>query len=78
MREARLKPEFRERYPGIPAEVWMPVGVLLDRLTAQLLLERASPGAVLRSRIIDETHFEFRGSSPRPEGKPEDRSRATD
>ena len=31
-REARLRPEYADRYPGIEARVWGPAAVLCDRV----------------------------------------------
>lgn len=78
MREARLKPEFADHYPGVPAGEWQSVGALLDRLVAQFLLARERSGAVLQGRLLDEEHFEFRGAADRPPDRPEGRTRRTD
>lgn len=78
MRETRLRPEYAGLYPGVAPGEWQPVGTLLDRLVAHLLLERERSGMVLRGRLLDEEHFEFRGVSPRPADLPEGRTRSTD
>ncbi|MFL5477112.1 MAG: hypothetical protein ACJ8A6_15620 [Gemmatimonadales bacterium] len=74
VREARLKEEFAAEYPGIPAEVWIPVAEL-----ARKLVERHQSGrkAGRFTRTFDPTHFEFRGgaSEPRARGV---RTRTTD
>ncbi|HET7423169.1 MAG TPA: hypothetical protein VFJ92_06395 [Gemmatimonadales bacterium] len=49
IREARLRPEASEQYPGAPAGVWLPAGSLASNLRAQRLPEGA---------------FEFRGGRP--------------
>lgn len=62
-REARLRPEYANLYPNVPAGIWMPaadMGVAL--LRAQLA---ATTPARLGSRLMDEAQFEFRGGRPR-------------
>jgi hypothetical protein len=60
-REARLKPEFALLYPDVAAGVWLLAAHVADTLAA---LARKDPeGDVLR-RVLDESHFEFRGGSP--------------
>lgn len=61
-REARLRPEYAGRYPGIRAGVWEPAAVLCDRVLAGGLL-RGSPLG-LRDRVLPPEHFEFRGTAP--------------
>lgn len=74
VREARLKAECAEEYPGLPPEVWMPATEL-----AQKLIERAHSRRRegRHTRTFDPTHFEFRGGpeSPRRRGA---RTRKTD
>jgi hypothetical protein len=57
-RQARLRPEVAERYPGIRAGEWMPAAVLADRVFAQTLLRPG--GAAIRGRVLFDAHFEFR------------------
>jgi hypothetical protein len=61
-REARLRPEYADRYPGIEARVWEPAAVLCDRVLAGGLL-RGSPMG-WRDRVLRAEHFEFRGGGP--------------
>jgi hypothetical protein len=77
-REARLKPEFASRYPGLEPGTWEPATELADRLLAQHVIQ-PSPGFMLSERILPEEHFEFRGGGP-PRGPSYTgfRSRATD
>lgn len=63
-REARLRPEYATRYPGVQAGVWESAAVLCDRVLAGGLL-RGSPG--WRERVLPPEHFDFRGGGP--EGK---------
>lgn len=61
-REARLRPEYAGRYPGIQAGVWEPAAVLCDRVIASGLL-RGSPRG-WSERVLPPEHFEFRGEAP--------------
>jgi hypothetical protein len=58
-REARLRPEYAGRYPGIQVGAWEPAAVLCDRVLAGRLL-RGSPRAG-SERVLPPEHFEFRG-----------------
>lgn len=58
-REARLRPEYAELYPGLRPGEWETAAVLADRLLADRLL-RGSETA-LRGRVLLDAHFEFRG-----------------
>ena len=60
-REARLKPEFAPRYPGVPAGEGRPVQVVLDMVAASRLLSGRKSGELLGIRPLDDRHFEFRG-----------------
>jgi hypothetical protein len=74
LREARLKPEFAEEYPGMTPGVWVPVRELARLLVERVYARRREgrPG-----RTFDPTHFEFRGgdTGPRPART---RTRSTD
>jgi hypothetical protein len=61
-REARLRPEYAGRYPGIQVGVWEPAAVLCDRVLAGGLL-RGSPRG-WSERVLPPEHFEFRGEAP--------------
>ena len=73
-REARLRAEFAEEYPGMTPGVWMPV-----RELARLLVERvyARRREGRPARTFDPTHFEFRGGDTGPR-RPVTRTRSTD
>jgi hypothetical protein len=62
IREARLRPEGAERYPGVPVDVWVPAfRAASDSQT------RAATGALAtqaRQRILADEVFEFRGGAP--------------
>jgi hypothetical protein len=60
LREARLKPEYAELYPGVDPDVWYTAATLAEHLLARFLRrDRASRS--LPERILDDHHFEFRG-----------------
>jgi hypothetical protein len=73
-REARLKPEFAEEYPGMTPGVWMPVRELA-RLLIQRVYARRREGRP--ARTFDPTHFEFRGGETGPR-RPATKTRSTD
>lgn len=77
-REARLKPEFADRYPGLTADTWMPVETLLRHVATLLHTRRVEAESITGDRLIREEHFEFRGHSDRPDGLPEHFSRLSD
>ena len=58
-REARLRPEFASLYPGIPVDTWLPAADLGATLLMHHL--RAPSPPELGNRLLDESHFEFRG-----------------
>jgi hypothetical protein len=75
-REARLRAEYAEEYPGIEAGTWITAAEL-----ANLLVERTHARRLqnLYTRTFDPRHFEFRGGAPpRPTNKRNVRTRATD
>lgn len=61
-REARLRPEFAELYPGLQAQVWYSAAWLSAR---QLARTRCDGVAASIAEILDGRHFEFRGGRPR-------------
>jgi hypothetical protein len=62
-REARLREEFAELYPGLRAGEWAPAAVIADRVLAQALLRYGQAG--VRGRALVDTHFEFRHGASR-------------
>ena len=60
IREARLRPEFAELYPGVEPDVWYTAATLaehlLNRFLRHDLTDRTTP-----HRVLDPDHFEFRG-----------------
>lgn len=63
IREARLRPEFAEMYPGIEPDKWISAAGLAELLITRLLREGIS-GEELPHRVLDPVHFEFRGGEP--------------
>ena len=62
-REARLKPEFADQYPGLVPGVWHPAAsIAAYLLTRQRTLGGADPLGP-PARAIPTDHFEFRGGS---------------
>jgi hypothetical protein len=71
-REARLRPEYAARYPGVQAGVWEPAAALCDQVMAARLL-RGSPRG-WHDRVLPPEHFEFRGGkTPLKRPRREDR-----
>jgi hypothetical protein len=60
IREAKLRPEFAELYPGVDPDVWYTAATLAEHLLTRFLrhdlIERNTP-----PRVLDPEHFEFRG-----------------
>ncbi len=77
-REARLKSEFADLYPGLATDTWMPIEALLRHVATLLHTRRGAPDTITGERLIREEHFEFRGHSDRPHGLPADQSRLSD
>jgi hypothetical protein len=62
-REARLRPEQADLYPGLVPGQWESAAMLADRVLAARLLrgrDLLHPG-----RILADAHFEFRGGQAR-------------
>jgi hypothetical protein len=68
-RQARLRPEYAALYPGVPAGEWRPIGELLDCVAAARLRAGRRSGELLRGRLLDDRHFDFRGGGDRPPGR---------
>ena len=75
-REARLRPEYAVRYPGITAGQWESAATVADRVLAGALLQRQA--ATFRTRVLLEAHFEFRGGVARFTGDSSGRPRRED
>lgn len=62
-REVRLKPEFADSYPMIPARRWLSAADVGARL-----LQYVAHGGTIpegEDRLLRSDHFEFRGGVPR-------------
>jgi len=59
-REVRVRPQYAELYPDLPADVWVPA-----RRFAELMVRRAGSARSLgiHRRTLDPRHFEFRGGT---------------
>ena len=77
-REARLKKEHVELYPGLTPGVWTPVEKLIQHVTDLIHKDRSRSGIITGRRLLHEDHFEYRGSSARPDGLPEGSTRLSD
>jgi hypothetical protein len=77
-REARLKTEFAYLYPGLESTDWTPVETRINQVVTLLYGDPANAGRITGARLLREDHFEFRGSSPRPEGWHSGLSRMSD
>jgi hypothetical protein len=74
-REARLKPEFADRYPPLEAGVWETAAEMGAKVLLWQVQQQGTDA--LSSRILDERHFEFRGGWYRG-SETELRTRASD
>jgi hypothetical protein len=62
IREARLRPEGAERYPGVPVDVWVPA--FRAASDSQTRAAAEAPAGQARQRILADEVFEFRGGAP--------------
>jgi hypothetical protein len=77
-RDARLRKEYAGLYPGLKPGVWIPVETLLRHVTDLIHKDRSKSGVITGRRLLHDDHFEYRGTSPRPEGLPEGCTRLSD
>lgn len=61
-REARLKSEYAQLYPGLEPGVWYNAAWLSARQFARLPCDGEASSI---AGMVDERHFEFRGGRPR-------------
>jgi hypothetical protein len=73
-RQARLKLQYADLYPGIVAGEWMPAWLLAEKLQQYAQQRIADPSL----RVCKPSHCEFRGGGPRPPEFRGVRTRATD
>jgi hypothetical protein len=57
-REARLRPEYQERYPDITSGVWHNAAWVTEKV---LQHSPESPAALSPDRPLPDAHFEFQG-----------------
>jgi hypothetical protein len=76
-REARLRREAADLYPGLTAEAWMQAATVADTVWA-LRLGRGEGSTYLAGRILHPEHFEFRHGEGEPAGSCPHRRRARD
>jgi len=69
VREARLRPEFAQHYPGVEPNVWFTATTLAEHLLARMLREGKADLARI-PRLLDPAHFEFRGGEGPSGGMP--------
>jgi hypothetical protein len=77
-REARLRPEYAGLYPGLEPGVWLPVETLLRYVADLIYQDRSKSGVITGNRLLHQEHFEYRGTSARPEGLPPGWTRLSD
>lgn len=63
-REARLRAEYAHFYPMLRPGEWESAAAIADKVAASRLLQ-LEDAYVLHDRVLTDTHFEFRGGSPR-------------
>jgi hypothetical protein len=62
IREARLRPEFADLYPGVEPGVWLPATTVGQQLLLWHLATAVMPQG---ERLMADEHFEFRGGLAR-------------
>jgi hypothetical protein len=68
VREARLRAEFAELYPGVAPGVWFTAATLAEHMVSRLLREGKANLALI-PRVLNPEHFEFRGGEGPVGGK---------
>jgi hypothetical protein len=63
VREARLRPEWADLYPGVQPEIWQVAAELVPQVLRHRL--RATGTWEFTHRILLDEHFEFRGGRSR-------------
>lgn len=77
-REGRLKPQHAALYPGLEAGVWLPVETLIRHVTDLLHQDPSKSRVITGTRLLHQEHFEYRGTSVRPDGLPAGATRLSD
>jgi hypothetical protein len=68
IREARLRRAYSSLYPDMKPGVWLPACALAEFVLERGLYQRRG-GSPAKHRLLDESHFEFRGG-PAPAEDP--------
>jgi hypothetical protein len=74
LREALLRPEYREWYPGLKPGIWYNANWVTEAVMEQH--RSGEPTWAVEGRLPSDAHFTFRGGRPRSPGEPV--SRRTD
>ena len=74
-RQARLRPEYAQFYPGLQPDAWFSAASVSEMLIARARIRRGTHDPAQRS--LNPRHFEFRGG-PDSESRNSVRSRASD
>lgn len=77
-REGRLKRQHASLYPGLQAGVWLPVETLIRHVTDLIHKDPSKSRVITGARLLHQDHFEYRGTSERPEGLPAGSTRLSD
>ena len=64
VREARLRPEYAHLYPMLVPGAWVSAALTAEKVAATRLLQLVDT-YVFHERVLTDTHFEFRGGTPR-------------
>jgi hypothetical protein len=64
LREVQLKPAFSEDYPALTPGRWYTAAAVAGLVKGTRIV-REGRGAQFPDRILQPTHFEFRGGGPR-------------
>jgi hypothetical protein len=63
VRQARLRPEWADRYPTLPARMWTSAARLAELVACYRRARPQPPGVIEKGRTLPEAEFEFRGGS---------------
>ncbi len=63
LREAKLREEYANQYPGLTPGAWLPAANVAEHIVDLVRRERGTIG--IRGRVVAEDHFEFRGGDSR-------------
>ena len=64
IREARVLPQHAHLYPDLDPSAWVPACTLVEYILDRGLYQRRRPAPV-HPRLLDESHFSFRGGETR-------------